>query len=309
MPNKVSIVGIGNVGATLAYTLVSNAMVDELVLVNRTREKAEGEAADLRHAASFTRRKSIVRAGGIEETRGSDIVVFASSISVPGSAPDRNAFALGNLEIARTWIPPLATANPDAVFLVVSNPVDVMTYVVVKLSGLASRQVIGTGTLIDSGRWRSLLSDQLQIHPDDVRAYILGEHGETQFPALSVAATGGERLDQGPIHERLFQEAKQSGLEVYRRKGYTNFAIAQATNLIIDAILNDARRTLPTSVLLDDYFGVSDVCLSVPVIIGKRGVLRHLRPHLEEREKEKLRASGQHVRSIIDSLGPIIKQE
>ncbi|MCA9107682.1 MAG: hypothetical protein KDA83_19870 [Planctomycetales bacterium] len=299
MANKVTILGVGNVGATLAYTLVSNALVDQLVLVNRNRARAEGEAADLSHAASFTRRKTIVKAGGVDDTRGSDVVVIAASVVIEGSAPDRNAFAEGNLEIARSWVPPLAMASPDAVFVVVSNPVDVMTYIVSKLSGLASRQVIGTGTLIDSGRWRSLLSDHLQIHPDDVRAYILGEHGETQFPALSVAATGGERLDQGPLHEELFEQAKQAGVEVYRRKGYTNFAIAQATSLMIETILTDARRTLPTSVLLDNYFGVSDVCLSVPVIIGRRGVLRQLRPHLNESEIAKLHASADHVRQVI----------
>lgn len=302
MSNKVTILGCGNVGTTLAYTLVSSELIDELVLVNRTSERAEGEAADLRHAAAFGRRKVRIAAGSVEESRGSDVVVITASIGLPGPAPDRMDFAHGNLAIAKQWVPSLASASPDAVFVVVSNPVDVMTYVVGRLAALPTRQIIGTGTLIDSGRWRSLLSDHLQIHPDDVRAYILGEHGETQFPALSVAVTGGQRLDSGSVHRTLFEQARQAGIDVYRRKGYTNFAIGQATTLIIETILRDSRRTLPVSVLLDDYFGVSDVCLSVPVIIGRRGVLRHLRPQLDAAEIELLQASGRHVRAVIDTL-------
>lgn len=304
MGQKVTILGCGNVGTTLAYTLLTRELADEIVLVNRTPERAEGEAADLRHAAAFAQRKMRITAGSVEESRGSDVVAITASISVPGPAPDRMAFADGNLGIMREWIPSLAAASPDAVFVVVSNPVDVMTYVVGRLSGLPSRQIIGTGTLIDSGRWRSLMSDHLQIHPDDVRAYILGEHGETQFPALSVAATGGQRLDSGPIHRTLFEQARQAGAEVYRRKGYTNFAIGQATAMIIASILLDSRRTLPVSVLLDDWFGVSDVCLSVPAIIGRRGVLRQLRPQLTPDEIEQLRTSAKHVRGVLDRLSP-----
>lgn len=305
MGNKVTILGCGNVGTTLAYTLVLSELVDELVLLNRTKERAEGEAADLSHAASFSRRKVRIMAGSVETSRNSDVIVIAASIALPG-VPDRKDFAAGNLAIAREWVPSLAAASPDAVFVVVSNPVDVMTYIVGRLSQLSSRQIIGTGTLIDSGRWRSLLSDHLQIHPDDVRAYILGEHGDTQFPALSVAATGGQRLDSGPVHRTLFEQARSSGAEVYRRKGHTNFAIGQATALIIETILRDSRRSLPVSVLLEDYFGVSDVCLSVPVIIGRRGVLRHLRPQLDDEEIRLLQQSGRHVRDMIDSLGPIL---
>lgn len=299
---KVTVLGCGNVGTAIAFSLVIHHAVNELVLVNRNFDKARGEAADLRHAAALTQKPCDVRAGSLEESRNSDVVVMTMSGRPPGLAPSRNAFGAINVPILKEWIPRAAELSPHAVFVVVTNPVDVATYFSWKLSGLPDRQIIGTGTLIDSARWRSLLSEKLRIHPDDIRAYILGEHGETQFPALSVAFVGGQRIDHDQEIHRLFEEARRSGPEVYRLKGFTNYAIAETVYMIVDSILQDSRRTLPVSVPLHDYYGVGDVCLSVPVIVGRTGVQSVLTPVFTPSEIESFRQSAKHVRAVIDSL-------
>lgn len=301
MPSKLTIVGAGQVGATTAFAVVIRELADLVVILNRTREKAEGEAADLRHAAAFVGRSIRIQAGDIEDSRDSDIVVLAHSISPPPDRKfDRMALAEGNVELFRHWIPLLAQASPKAVFVVVTNPVDVMTYVTWKLSGFEPQRVIGTGTLIDSARFRSYLSAHLQIHPDDIRAYILGEHGETQFPALSVAVTGGRGLDADPAIESLFQATRASGVEVYKQKGYTNYGIAMATAMIIESVLRDSRRTIPVSTLIRGYQGVEDLCLSMPAVVGAGGVQRTLQPLLSDAEAELFRKSATCVRSVLD---------
>jgi len=146
----------------------------------------------------------------------------------------------------------------------------------------------------------------MNIHPLDIRAYIFGEHGTTQFPATSIAATGGQKIDDSPRHEELFQKASVAAFEIYNRKGSTTFGIAGATMTISESVLRDTNRTLPVSVVIDDLYGVSDVCLSVPVIVGRGGVERMLSPKLSEEEVGKFQASARHVRSVIDSLGEII---
>ncbi|MEL6108455.1 MAG: lactate dehydrogenase, partial [Planctomycetota bacterium] len=224
------------------------------------------------------------------------------SVPTPTNMKSRNELAEGNLGLLKEWIPALAEASPDAVFVMITNPVEAMSYYAWKLSGLRSRQFIGTGTLIDSARWRSMLSQYLGIHPDDVRAYILGEHGDTQFPALSVSATGGKKIDADPMIFQLFERSRGAGLAVYQRKGYTNYAIAQAATLMIQTVLRDGKRTIPISTLVEDYHGISDVFLSVPAVVGRAGVLRLLKPQLDPSEIEKLAISAKAIRSVIDRL-------
>lgn len=269
--------------------------------MNRTLAKAEGEAADLRHAGAFVGRSMRIQAGEVEDSRNSDVIVLTHSVPVkPGERYDRMSMAEGNVELFRHWVPILAQASPNAVFIVVTNPVDVMTYVTWKLSGFPRGRVFGTGTLIDSARFRAYLSNHMQVHPDDIRAYVLGEHGDSQFPALSVAATGGRGMDSDPMIEGFFERTREAGIEIYKRKGYTNYAIAMATALTIESVVLNSRRTLPVSTLIDGFLGVEDLCLSLPSIVGAGGVQRTLYPDLSEVEAEKFRASADVVREVLD---------
>jgi len=298
---KVSIIGMGRVGSTLAYTLLLKELPREMVLVHQQRDKSEGDAADLRHAHLFLDHRIDIRAGEVADTMDSDVVVVTASRPWREGFSDRLAMAKANSELFAQLIPQLARVSPQAVLIIVSNPVDVLTYQAIRYSGFAPQRVIGTGTLVDSARFRALLADEVGIHPEDLRAYTLGEHGKTQLPAFSVAEAGGERIDESPHRHELFEQALAAGMDVFNLKGYTNFAIATATYYIVESVLTDARHTMPVSTLIDGYLDVSDVCLSVPCVIGMGGVVRQLRPGLNEQETQAFRRSAAVVRGAIES--------
>lgn len=299
---KISVIGVGRVGSTVAYSLVMRALADEVVLVDRAEEIAEGEAHDLTHAASLTAHPVEVRAGQVEDTAESDVVIICASLPWLPEFKSRLDLAAGNARLYGELVPELARRSPDAVLLVVTNPVDVLTFHALRLSGFPASRVIGAGTLIDSARFRALLSQELGIHPDDIRAYILGEHGDSGFPALSVAMTGGRRIDSESAHgAEVFRTALASGHYVFERKGYTNYAIAMAAATIVEAIARDSRRTMPVSVLVEGFLDEDDVCLSLPCVIGRAGVVRQLHPALSDEEEKAFRHSAQVVRDAIVS--------
>ncbi|WP_435016597.1 lactate/malate family dehydrogenase [Tundrisphaera sp. TA3] len=299
---KISVVGMGHVGGALAFALVLRAVPHELVVVGRTRDKVLGDANDLMHAAALVRPMR-VRAGELADTAGSDIIFLAASAAKDAHG-DRLDAAEVNARLFRELVPPLAQASPEAVIVVLSNPVDICTYVALKASGFPPGRVLGTGTLIDTARFRSLLSREIGINAIDIRAYILGEHGETQFPALSVASAGGMRLRTEDVDARaLADKARGGGHQVAREKGYTNYAVALSATLIGQAIAEDARTVLPVSTLVDGFLGVKDVCLSLPCVIGRRGVDRILPVTLDADEVERFRASASVLRKVLDEIG------
>ncbi|MEZ6132804.1 MAG: lactate/malate dehydrogenase family protein [Planctomycetaceae bacterium] len=306
---KVTIVGTGHVGSTLAYVCVLDGLADQLVLINRNRQTADGHALDLQHTASLVRHPVQVRSGDVLMSANSDVVVVTFSVPMDRDRPDRRALALGNAELIRDWLPALAKASPQAVFLIVTNPVDVMTWATLQVTGLPADRVCGIGTLVDSARFRALMSAELKIHPDDIRAYILGEHGQSQVAAISVAWVGGEPIDESLQQARQFAAMTvESGLDIFRLKGHTNFAVAKATALVIEAIQHDHHHTMPLSVLLDGYCGIDDVCLSVPVVIGKTGVSRRLHPHLTPDEVAAFQQSAAQVRENNQQISQILRQ-
>ena len=301
---KISVIGTGHVGAATAFALTLRGAAEELVLVNRSPEKAEGEARDLTHAATFLPGSTRVRAGSVDDTADSGVVILTHSVPWDDARHEsRLDLAKDNVVLFREWIPPLAAASPDAVLVCVTNPVDVMTWHALALSGFPAGRVVGTGTLIDSARYRALLSEEIGIHPDDIRAYVLGEHGDSQFPLLSTAVTGGERFYEGDLTRRLFDRTVRSGFEVMRLKGYTNWAVATAAVVIAEAVAADARRTLPVSTFVADWGGAGPVCLSVPAVVGAGGVHRVLRPSLSPEETTALRRSAETVRSAFRDSG------
>lgn len=299
---KISVVGMGKVGTATAFSLVSRAVPHELVLVGRSKDKALGDALDLQHAAAMVRSMEVI-SGDAADTAGSDIIIL--SVSVPQKiVADRMELAEPNARLLREVVPPLAEGSPNAVFVVLSNPVDVCTYVTLKASGLPAGQVLGSGTLIDTARLRSLLSRETGINARDIRAYVLGEHGESQFPALSVASAGGLRLNrQSMPMDPLVDEAREGGQRVSKEKGFTNFAVAQAATLICEAIAEDSRTVLPVSTLIEGFQGVRDVCLSLPCVVGSGGIQRVLSVDLDAREAEQFRRSSEVVRRVLDRVG------
>lgn len=290
---KVTIVGVGRVGAALGIVLVARHLVDELVLVGRTTGVAEAEALDLLHATAFGR-PTKVRAGDIAATAGSDVVIIC--IGVRKLEPDRAAGGVDNYNAMKSFLPALAAASPNAVLLIATNPLDALTTLAGPLSGLPPDRVIGTGTLLDTMRLRVMLSERLGISASDIRAYVLGEHGDSQFAAFSSASAGGGRLniDRDELRE-IESTARQIGYTIASGKGYTNHGIALAAAEIIEAIARDSHAVMPLSVDVRGFAGVHDVCLSLPVVIGRQGVLRRIDIELSHDERAALVRSGNVV--------------
>lgn len=298
---KISIIGIGRVGSTLAYTTVMKGLCDELVLHNHNLSVALGDAYDLQHALPFLHRQMWVHSGEMDETSHSDIIAVCASVPMTRDMSSRMELLAGNVALFDELIPALAVRSPEAKFVIVSNPVDILTYLTIKLSGFPPARVMGISTLMDSARYRSMLSAELSIHPDDLRAYILGEHGPNQFPALSVAEVGGEKIEDNAAHRNMFEMAVKAGFDVFRFKGHTNYAVAMAAAYAVEAIAFDTHRTMPLSVLIDGYLGITDVCLSIPVVVGANGIVRVMHPELNQQETEALRRAAAVVRQGIQS--------
>ena len=261
---KISVVGMGKVGSSLAFALAMRNTAKELMLVGRTRESVLGDALDLRHGQLFVDTPSQVNAGTLKDTAGSDIVAICASVPTPPNMKSRLELAHGNVALLQSIMPEIARRSPKAIVVMVSNPVDVLVHYALQFSGFKPNQVMGTGTLVDSSRFRQLLAEELRIHTEDIRAYILGEHGDSQFAAMSCAEAGGEPLDPTPGRYALFRKASKAGFQVLEYKGCTNYAIALAAAEIIQCIADDSKHTMPVSLRIDGFLGTSDVCLSLP---------------------------------------------
>lgn len=297
---KISVVGVGKVGSTLAFALSQRNCVHEMVLVGRTARSTMGDALDIAHAQSFVEVPTRVVAGTVADTANSDIIVICASIPTPPGMADRAALGPGNVQLLREMLPPLVQRSPRAILVMVSNPVDTLTYYAIEISSFPAERVIGAGTLIDSARLRHELSLEVGIHSNDLRAYILGEHGGSQFAAMSCATAGGEAIDDTPERRELIKRVVRAGLEIFNYKGHTNYGIALAATAIVEAIALDTKHTMPVSVAVDGFLGVKDVCLSLPAVIGRGGVERILHPRLNKAEADAFRASAAAVRRQIE---------
>ena len=260
-----------------------------------------GDALDIAHAQSFVEVPTRVIAGTLTDTANSDILAICASVPTPPNMADRASLGPANVQLMRELLPPLVKHSPRAIVVMVSNPVDALTYHAIEITGFPAERVIGAGTLIDSARLRHELSLEVGIHSNDLRAYILGEHGGSQFAAMSCATAGGEAIDDTPQRRELIKRVVRAGLEIFNYKGHTNYGIALAASAIVEAIALDTKHTMPVSVAVDGFLGVKDVCLSLPAVIGRGGVERILHPRLNEAETNAFRASADAVRRQIEA--------
>ncbi|MBU0573029.1 MAG: L-lactate dehydrogenase [Candidatus Margulisiibacteriota bacterium] len=299
---KISVIGDGRVGSVVAYSLLLKELAGEIMLVDYNKNFAEGDALDMLHASAFTRQTDIV-AGDYEDTKGSDIVIITASIPMK-DIKSRLDLCQGNTELFKDIIPRLVKASPEAVLILISNPLDIMTYIALKISKLAAGKVIGTGTMIDSGRFRALVASEARICPDEIHAFILGEHGDSQFPAFSSAEVGGRRFrdrSKDKLKE-LFDQTVKGGYAVMQKKGFTNYAIAMATATLVDSIVNDRKKIYPVSTLINDYHGFSDLCISVPAVIGRNGVERVVDMEFTPEEEAAFKKSARMLQDINGSI-------
>ena len=296
---KIAILGLGHVGSSIAANLVIEEVCSEMVLVARRLDFARAEAFDLQHSVCVSGAPMRVTAGDLADAAGADLVMVTVSVSVPQGSADRDLYARGNGALMRELLPEVARHCPNAVLLILSNPLDALTTMAIELTGFPWQRVIGTGTLLDSARWRAGISAYVGVHSDDIRAYVIGEHGPNMVPLISTANIAGQRAEDPVRQAELAARCMQEGLEVFRTRGYTNHAIARAATMIARAIARNRRETMPVSVLSDGYAGIDGVCLSLPCVIGTGGVHRIMHPVLSEPERALLRQGAESIRGTL----------
>ncbi|PSB05106.1 L-lactate dehydrogenase [Merismopedia glauca] len=304
------IIGAGQVGMACAYSMLIQNTLDEMTIVDTNQEKLQGEVMDLVHGLPFVT-PSIVRGGTLADSADADIVIItAGAKQKPGET--RLDLVQRNIELFKKLIPEIVKYCPQAILLIVTNPVDIMSYVSWKLSGLPSARVIGSGTVLDTARFRYLLGQKLKIDPRSLHAYIIGEHGDSEVPVWSNASIGGMNLCQGDLLasdrqinselEEVFLQVKNAADEIIRRKGATCYAIGLGVTEIVEAVLHNQNRVLTVSSLINDLHQIEDVYLSLPAVVNRQGVTRVLRISLTLKEQDRLHNSSQVLRQTIETL-------
>lgn len=309
MSGKVSVIGAGFVGSTTAYTLMLSGLVSEVILVDVNKSKAEGEVMDMNHGMAFIRPVRMI-SGDYSDCKGSDIVIItAGANQKPGET--RIDLINKNFAIFKTIISELKKYCADSILLVVTNPVDILTYVTYRLSGFEKSRVIGSGTVLDTARFRYMLSEDTGIDARNVHSYIIGEHGDSEVATWSLTNIAGMDMDyfcntcnrcNGSSREHIYNEVKNAAYSIIERKGATYYAVALAVRRIVEAIMRDENSILTVSSIIEGQYGLNDVCLSLPTIVNRKGIERVLTLDLAENEKELLNKSGASLKNVIDHL-------
>ncbi len=313
-PNRIAIVGLGNVGASFAYALLFRGLASEIVLIDANAAKAEGEAMDLNHAVPFTH-STRIWAGKYADCTGAAVtVITAGAAQKPGET--RLDLVKKNARIFASIVPQVVKHNPDGILLIATNPVDVLTYVAWKLSGLPAERVIGSGTILDTARFRYLLSQHFDVDARSVHGFIVGEHGDSEVPVWSLTNIAGMRLPEYTKHndakcspeemEHIFAQTRDAAYEIINRKGATYYAVAAGLLRITEAILRDQSTVLSVSSLVRGLYGIEDVYLSLPTVLHRGGVERVIHLDLSADEEAKLRVSARVLRETIAGLKGLI---
>ena len=299
---KVAIIGGGGrVGSCAAFALQCSGIVKEIVILDANQATAEGEALDLLHGAAFCA-DQVITAGTYADCASADLVCITAGLR---RKPDESRLDLinRNVSLFNGILASLKGAGlkKDAIIFVVSNPVDILTQLAVEQLGLPANQVIGLGTALDTSRFCSLISSTLNLAPSQVRALILGEHGDTMVPIWSSATVDGLPLLKFPgitpmFQNQLFERTQKSGAEVISRKGGAGWAVGVAIREVIDTIALDGRRILPVSSLVKGAYGIRDICISVPTVVGRSGVISHVEVELWPKELQGLQASAKALK-------------
>lgn len=299
--SRIVVIGVGAVGATTAYTLLLRRRVDELVLIDANKKKAIGDALDMNHGMPFLGNTK-VWAGDYEDCAEADIIIItAGAAQKPGET--RIDLLKRNVSIFESITDEVLKYNKDGIILIASNPVDVMSYFTWKKSGWPVQRIIGSGTLLDSARFRYLIGEKLNIDPRSVHAHIIGEHGDSELPLWSLANIAGtDMVLTEEDKQNIFAHTRDAAYEIIEAKGATYYAIALALDRICTAILRNEAAVLNVSTCLNDYHGVSDVFLGVPCIVDRTGVREVLKLNINEEEKQLLHKSANKLKGIIESI-------
>ena len=307
---KVAVIGCGFVGSTTAFGLMQSGFFSQMVLIDANVPKAEGEAMDLSHGLPFARPMRIY-AGDYDDLADCGLIVVTAGAN---QRPDETRLDLvhRNVAIFRSIIPEIARRTRDAVLLIVSNPVDVLTYAALKLSGYPPNRVFGSGTVLDTARLKYLLGEHLDVDSRSVHAFIIGEHGDSELAVWSGANVSGISLDHfcelrghfdhPAANDRLYRQVRDSAYEIIARKGSTYYGVAMAVTRIALAVVRDEHSILPVSSLMSGLYGLDDLCLSLPAVVGRTGVETVLDLALSPLEQSDLLRSAHTLRQVLDTL-------
>ncbi len=311
--SKITVIGAGSVGATIANDLMIQGIASEIVLVDINKQKAFGEAMDIYQGAPFCS-PAIVRSGDYDAARDSDIVIITSGL--PRKAgQSRLELAQANVDILKDIASKIVAAAPNAIYIIVSNPVDVLTYVFHRISGLPERQIIGSGTILDTSRLQSILAKKFCISPKNVHAHVYGEHGDSSFVPWSLVHIANNHIDSyrdsSPDKDRISWDrqyaeiedyVKKSGSQVIKNKGATFYAVAMSVCHLCKCLQSTAGTALTVSTMMHGEYGVSDVCLSTLALVDTTGVRGKILNHLTDGEMDQLRHSAECLRAVIDQI-------
>lgn len=313
MSRKITIIGAGSVGATIAYTLSNDDIASEIVMIDINKQKAEGEVLDIIQGTCFRDPISII-AGDYEDAAGSDIVIITSGIArKPGQT--RLELAQTNVNILKSIAPQIAKAAPDAKYIIVSNPVDVMTYVFTKVSGIPENQIIGSGTVLDTARLRCGISEHFGIAQKNVHAYIFGEHGDSSFVPWSCASISAVPVKEypdamkrigkevEPINEdAMIEYVRKSGGKIIANKGATFYAVSASVVQLCKKLVAASESTATVSTMMHGEYGIDDVCLSTLCLVGPNGYQGKVHVELTDEEVEKLQKSADALKAVISQI-------
>lgn len=305
---KVIVIGAGNVGSAVIGEMLAQGSISEIVLINRTQDKAEGEVLDYSHTISYNYHPSAdLKVGDYSDCAGADIIIMTAGAAA-SAGETRRDLAETNTAITQKIMKKIMQYTTDAFLIPVSNPVDLNAYVAVK-AGYDRKKVIGTGTIVDSARFMSLVAKKYDLDPKNIFGYLLGEHGRSSFVAWSIAGICGydfdtfaqiRGLEESLDKEKIEKEVKKMGHTIWKKKGYTNHGIAGGVSRIVKAITLSEQAVMPVSVYLKGEYNITDVSLSVPCIIGSAGIEKILEFPLNELEQKKLANSAQVLKEMID---------
>ena len=311
---KITVIGAGAVGSATAFALALKNVANEIVIVDINEDKALGEAMDIHQGTPLFSEPVNVYAGNYAAAAGSNIVVITSGV---GRKPGQTRLDLvkTNVSIIKSIIPQITSVCPDAIYVIVANPVDILTYVFCKISGIPEERVIGSGTLLDTARLRARIAEYLSVSQKNVHAYVFGEHGETSFVPWSIAEISTIKLSDykqmiqlknGIMvdldYEEIDKYMRSSGAKIIARKGCTNHAIAVSVCSICEYLFGGVNTVATVATMLHGEYGLDDVCLSLPVLLGNGQVQGRIMPSLTEEEMEKLHKSGEALKDVIAQL-------
>lgn len=307
---KCAVIGVGFVGATSAFTLATSGLFSDIVLLDANQKKAEGEAADINHGISFTT-PCRVHAGSYADVADCGLIVVAAGANQkPGET--RIDLLNRNLAILQSILPQITAVNRDCILLIVSNPVDILTYMATKIAGLPKGRVLGSGTVLDTSRLKYMLGQYLGVDMRNVHGFIIGEHGDSELAVWSSANISGLDIEgycQSANKEysfdrmqRIYEDVRDAAYSIIEGKGATYYAIGMAVRRIAEAIVRDEHSVLPVSSLVTGHYGVSEVCLGLPSIVGRNGVQAVLDIPLDQHERTQLVSSAEKLRAVLDEI-------